>query len=70
MARQLRIEGEVELEVLVGETGEVQGVQIVSGNPVLTASAAQAMKHWKFKPFMEGDKAIRVLAPVSLIFRL
>jgi protein TonB len=70
LARQLKIEGTVELEVLVTETGEVAKVGIVSGNPVLTAPAAQAVKRWKFKPFMEDGKAIQVLAPISLNFKL
>jgi TonB family protein len=53
IARQLKIQGAVELEVEVGESGEVVKVDIVSGNPVLTQSAAQAVKRWKFKPFLE-----------------
>lgn len=70
MARQLKMQGTVELEVLVSETGEVTKVDIVSGNPVLTAPAVQAVKHWKFKPFMEDGKAVRVLAPIVMDFKL
>ena len=70
IARQLKIQGTVELEALVGETGEVVKVGIVSGNPVLTAPAVQAVKHWKFRPFMEDGKATRVLAPIALDFKL
>ena len=40
MARQLKMQGTVELTIEVGETGEVVKVDIVSGNPVLTQSAA------------------------------
>ena len=70
MAKQLRMQGSVELEVLVGETGEVQKVDIVSGNAVLTGAAVQAVKRWRFKPFLEGGKAIRVLAPLTVDFKL
>jgi len=70
MAKQLKIHGVVELEVVVTETGSVGKVQILSGNPVLTAPAAQAVKLWKFKPFMEDGKAVPVLAPISLDFKL
>ena len=55
---------------LVQETGAVASVEIVSGNPVLTAPSVQAVKRWKFKPFMEDGKAIRVLAPINLDFKL
>jgi protein TonB len=70
IAKQLKVQGTVELEAVVSETGEVTKVNIVSGNPLLTAPCAQAVKHWKFKPFLEDGKAIRVLAPVALDFKL
>jgi protein TonB len=70
MAKQLKIQGTVELEALVTETGTVANVEIVSGNPLLTAPSVQAVKRWKFKPFMEDGKAIRVLAPISLDYKL
>ncbi len=69
MALQLRIEGEVDLEAVVSETGSVEKVNILSGNPVLTKPAAEALKKWKFKPFMADGKAQRVLAPVSITFK-
>jgi protein TonB len=66
----LKVQGTVELEALVTERGEVAKVDIVSGNPMLTAPSVQAVRRWKFKPFMEDGKAIRVLAPISLDFKL
>jgi protein TonB len=70
VARQLKIQGTVELMVLVAENGSVKKVDIVSGNPVLTAVAAMTVKTWKFKPFTEDGKPIEVMAPVSLDFKL
>jgi protein TonB len=70
VARQLKIQGTVELEAEVAENGTVSKVNIVSGNPVLTNSAAMAVKGWKFKPFIEDGKPIRVLAPISMEFKL
>jgi len=70
VAKQLRIQGTVELQLLVAETGEVSKVDIVSGNPMLTGPSAQAVKRWKFKPFVENGKPIRVLAPVTIDFKM
>lgn len=70
IARQLKIQGTVELSVVVTESGEVAKVDIVSGNPVLTAPSVQAVKRWKFKPFTEDGKPIRVQAPVTVDFKL
>ena len=70
IARQLKVQGAVELAVTVAETGAVTRVDIVSGNPILTAPAAAALKHWKFKPFTEDGKPIPVLAPIEIDFKL
>jgi TonB family protein len=70
VARRLKMEGVVELEAVVTEQGAVEKVNIVSGNPVLTRPAAEALKRWKFTPFMAEGKAVRALAPVSMTFKL
>lgn len=70
VARQLRMEGEVELEVSLGEDATVGQVTIVSGNPVLTRPAADAVKHWKFSPYKEDGKPVKAILPVTLTFRL
>jgi protein TonB len=70
LAKQLKIEGTVELEALVSETGAVEQVKIVSGNPVLTKPAAEALKRWKFSPFSDGGKPCKAMAPVSFTFKM
>ena len=70
MARQLKIEGAVELEAVVTESGSVEKVNIVSGNPVLTHPAAEAVKKWKFAPFSAGGKTVKALVPIAMNFKL
>jgi TonB family protein len=70
IARQLKIEGAVELEAVVTESGAVEKVNIVSGNPVLTRPASDAIKKWKFAPFTSDGKAVKALVPVSLSFKM
>jgi TonB family protein len=70
IARQLKIEGAVELEAVVTEGGIVEKVNILSGNPVLTRPATDAIKKWKFAPFTSDGKAVKALVPVSLSFKL
>ena len=70
IAKQLKIVGEVELEALVTEGGTVEKVNIVSGNPVLTRPASDAVKKWKFSPFTSDGKVVKALVPVSLTFKM
>jgi len=70
MAKQLKIEGAVELEAVVAESGAVEKVNIVSGNPVLTRPAVDAVKRWKFAPFTADGKAVKAVVPISLSFKM
>ena len=70
IARQLKIVGDVELEVLVTESGTVEKVNILSGNPVLTRPASEALKKWKYAPFTTDGKAVKAQMPVTLSFRM
>jgi TonB family protein len=66
VARQLKIAGRVEVEAIVSTTGSVEDVNAISGNPILTKPAMEAVKKWRFKPFETDGKAVR--ASVSLSF--
>jgi TonB family protein len=70
MAKQLKIEGPVELEAVVSETGTVEKVNILSGNPVLTRPAADAVRKWKFVPFTADGKTVKALVPVGMNFKM
>jgi len=70
IARQLKIEGEVAVEAVVNESGAVERVDIIRGNPVLTRAAADAVKRWKFAPFEVEGKPSKAVAQLSLTFKL
>lgn len=70
MARQLKVSGETQLTALIDETGSVEKVSVVSGNPILTKAAAEAVRKWKFAPFSNNGKAHKALAPITVTFRM
>jgi len=69
VAKQLNIEGDVELEATINEEGTVDRVNIVRGNPVLTKPSVEALKKWKFKPFTDAGKVVQAVAPFQFTFR-
>jgi len=58
------------LEAVVSESGALEKVNIVSGNPVLTKPAVEALRRWKFVPFTADGKAVKALVPVALNIKL
>jgi protein TonB len=69
VAKQLKIEGTVALDVYISEAGEVEKVNITSGNPVLTKPAADALKKWKFKPFQVNGESVKALTSMTFSFK-
>jgi len=43
------IQGHVMLQLLISETGDVEQVEVISGDPILAKAAVEAAKNWKYK---------------------
>lgn len=69
IARQLHIAGSVTIEVVIAESGTVENVSAVSGNPVLTKPAMETLKKWKFKPFTADGQPVKAQAQISVEFK-
>jgi protein TonB len=68
VARQLNLAGTVEVDVVVGENGVVESATPVSGSPVLTKPAADAIKKWKFRPLQENGAAASFRTTIKINF--
>ncbi len=68
VARQLKITGRAVVEAVVNDTGGVDEVRIVSGNPVLTKPAVEAVRKWRFRSFQAQGKAAPALVTLSFEF--
>jgi|SRR5712671_1596315 len=67
-AREQKLQGEVVVKILVSEGGDVESAEIASGNPILGKSAVNAVKKWKFKPFIKNGKPVKVSMKVPIDF--
>ncbi len=69
-ARNLRATGVVKVEVTVDETGGVSEVQKTSGPPLLQTAAKDAVRKWKFRPFVRDGQPVKANGFVSFNFSL
>jgi protein TonB len=69
-ARTLRQTGVVRLEVTVDEEGKVTAVQNLSGPSLLQTAAKDAVRKWKFKPFMRDGQPVKATGFLSFNFNL
>jgi TonB family protein len=68
LAKQMRVTGEVRLDVYLNEDGSLDRVHVVSVNALLAGAAQNAIKQWKFGPPVVDDKPVKAVASYSFAF--
>ena len=69
-AKSMRATGVVKVEVTVDENGDVTEVQKASGPSLLQTAAKDAIKRWKFKPFVREGQPVKATGFVNFNFSL
>jgi TonB family protein len=69
-AKNQRTTGVVTVEVLVDESGKVSSIQKASGPTLLQSAAKDAIKKWRFKPFLRDGLPVKATGFVSFNFTL
>jgi TonB family protein len=69
-ARQLRIEGAVELLATISKNGDISAVKVLSGEPQLAHAAVEAVKQWKYKPYLLNGEPVEIQTQVTVKFKL
>ena len=70
LARQARIQGTVLLQAQISKTGDIENLQLVSGHPMLAPAAIEAVKQWKYKPYLLNGEPVEVDTQVQVNFTL
>jgi protein TonB len=67
---QRRIEGAVELMATVSKNGDITAVKVLSGDAQLAHSAVEAVKQWKYKPYLLDGEPIEIQTQITVNFKL
>ena len=70
LARQARIQGTVVLQAQISKDGSIQNLQLISGHPMLAPAAIEAVKQWKYKPYLLNGEPVEVETQVQVNFTL
>ena len=62
------VQGKVWIQLLISETGDVEKADIISGQPDLARAVQEAMKKWKFKPYIHNGKPVKVSTKMPFDF--
>ena len=67
-AQQAHVTGTVVLTATVGKDGNVQGVKVQSGPPMLTQAAVDAVKRWRYKPYYLNGEPVEAETEIKINF--
>jgi protein TonB len=69
-ALTMHMEGAVELTATVSKSGAITAVKVVSGEQILTKAAVDAVKQWKYKPYLLNGEPVEIQTQVTINFKL
>lgn len=70
LARAARVQGDVVLNAVIDVNGQITNLQLVSGHPMLVPSAIEAVKQWRYKPYLLNGTPVEVETTITVIFTL
>jgi protein TonB len=70
LARQMKVQGSVILQALIGRDGLIQDLHVLSGPPILAGAAQEAVKQWHFKPHYQGMETVETQARITVNFTI
>jgi TonB family protein len=69
-ALQMHIEGSVQLSATISKNGNISAVKILNGDPQLAHAAVDAVKQWKYKPYLLNGEPVEIQTQITVNFKL
>jgi protein TonB len=70
LARSARIQGSVVLRAIIGKDGAIQNLHLLSGHPLLTQAAMDAVRQWRYRPYLLNNEPVEVDTTIQINFSL
>ena len=70
MAKMARVQGAVILQAYISKQGTIENLRVVSGHPMLVQAALDAVKQWRYRPYLLNGEPVEVETQITLNFSL
>lgn len=70
MARTIRLEGTVVIEITISENGMVESARAISGHPLLRETSLNAARGWRWQPTLLNGVPVKVIGTITFHFKL
>lgn len=70
LARSARIQGTVILQATISKLGTIDNLRLVSGHPMLVPAAIEAVRQWRYRPYILNNEAVEIETQITVNFSL
>jgi len=70
LGQHMRVQGSVVLQAVIGADGTIENLRVLSGPAILSAAAQQAVRQWRFKPYLQNGQAVETKARITVNFSI
>jgi protein TonB len=70
LARAARIQGSVLVRAVIAKDGTIENLRVISGHPMLVPSALEAIRQWRYRPYVLNGEPVEVETQVTVNFVL
>jgi TonB family protein len=70
LARQMKVQGAVSLEALISRDGSIEHLRVLKGPVILANAAREAVRQWKFKPYLQNGQPVETQARITVNFTI
>jgi protein TonB len=70
IAKAARVSGTVVLQATISKTGAIENLKVVQGPAMLQQAALDAVRTWRYKPYLLNNEPVEVETTVNVIFTL
>jgi len=70
IAKAARVSGTVVIQATISKTGSIEGLKVISGPAMLQQAAIDAVRTWRYRPYLLNNEPVEVETTVNVIFTL
>jgi len=70
LARIGHVQGQVVLQAVIGKEGSIENLRVLSGHPMLVSAAVEAVRQWRYRPYVLNDEPVEVETQITVNFSL
>jgi TonB family protein len=70
LGKNMKVQGSVVLQAVIGADGSIENLSVLSGPAILATAAQQAVRQWRFKPYLQNGQPVETKTRITVNFSI